>query len=246
VFLTALLLLAAGPDAAGPMAGDRSRYAACLALTKSAPERAIDSAQAWRIEGGGVPARHCLALAQFAAKDYPAALKSFEGAALQSESARDGEAVPLWRQAADAAMLADQPGEAVRFLDRALAPGVSELSPRAEAALRLTRAEALVDLKREPEAAADLATVTARDPANADGWLLQATLARRMGDLPLAERAILAAAERRPDDAAVQYEAGNIAAAQGRTELARTAWTAAARMEPESIPGKAAAKALAQ
>lgn len=245
-YLTLILLLGGGPALAAPFAGDKSRYNACMALVKTDPGRAVANAQAWRIEGGGVPARHCLALAQFASQDYSAALKSFEGAASQSESARDGEAVALWRQAADAAMLASQPGEAVRFLNRALAPGVSELSPRAEAALRLTRAEALVDLKREPEAAADLAAVTARDPANADGWLLKATLARRMNDLATAETAIMAAATRRPDDAAVQYEAGNIASAQGKTDLARTAWTAAARAEPDSIPGKAAAKALAQ
>lgn len=248
----ALLLLLAATPAFGqagtglaPSAGDRSRSNACMALVRSDPARAVANAQAWRIEGGGAAARHCLALAELARGDNAAALKSFEGAAQASATARDGQAVTIWAQGAEAALLAGQPEVAVRFIGVALAgdSGIT-LSPRAEAVLRLTRAEALVDLKREAEAAADLALVTARDPAAPTGWLLQATLARRMGDLKLAESAILEAGRRAPEDAAIQYEAGNIAAARGDMTLARTAWTAAAAAEPDSIAGAAAAKAL--
>lgn len=226
-----MVVLAAGPALAvapAPLASDRSRYNACLALVKADPARAVANAQAWRIEGGGVAARHCLALAHVRQQDYAAALTSFEGAAIASEAAGDGQAVALWSQAADAALLAGQAEPAVRFLDRALggAAGIS-LSPRAAASLRVTRAEALVDLKREGEAAADLAAAVAGDPEVANGWLLQATLARRMGDLKLAEAAILEAGRRAPDDAGVLREAGNIAAAQGKDDLAKAAWDAA-------------------
>jgi tetratricopeptide (TPR) repeat protein len=249
--LLALLLIAAqaGADSPAPppvMAGDRSRYAACLALAKSAPLRAIDSAQAWRIENGGTGALHCLALAQFERKDYAAAFASFDAAAKASQRAGDGQAVVLLSQAADAALLAGQPEVAVGFLDRAIGTDAATgaISPRVEAALRVTRAEALVDLKRTTEAAADLKRATTLFPDVPDGLLLQATLARRMGDLALAETAILAAAQRTPDSAEVQYEAGLIAAAKGDMTLAKTAWTAAAAADPESIAGQAAAKAL--
>lgn len=245
--LLALLLMAVEPPfpADAPptaMAGDRSRYAACLTLAKSAPLRAIDSANAWRIENGGTGALHCLALAQFERKDYAAAFASFDAAAKASQRAGDGQVIILLSQAADAALLAGQPAVAIGFLDRAL--GSDGNSPRVEAALRVTRAEALVELKRDSDAAADLkraVTVFADVP---DGLLLQATLARRMGDLALAETAILAAAQRAPDSAEVQYEAGVIAAAKGDMTLAKTAWTAAAAADPESIAGQAAAKAL--
>ncbi|MBC7506491.1 MAG: hypothetical protein H7267_12340 [Sandarakinorhabdus sp.] len=147
-------------------------------------------------------------------------------------------------QGADAALLAGQPEAAVRFLGEAIAGGGTAVSPRVEAALRVTRAEALVDLKRDKDAAADLDRATVLDPAVADGWLLKATLARRMGNLALAEAAILQSAQRTPDSAEVQYEAGNIAGAKGDMTLAKTAWAAAARSDPDSIAGLAAAKAL--
>jgi tetratricopeptide (TPR) repeat protein len=245
--LLALLLIAAEPPAApAVMAGDRSRYAACLALAKSAPLRAIDSAQAWRIENGGTGALHCLALAQFERKDYAAAFASFDAAVKASQRLGDGQAVVLLSQAADAALLAGQPETAVGFLDRALGGGsdAPALSPQVEAVLRVTRAEALVDLKRDKDAAADLKRATELFPDVPYGLLLQATLARRMGDLALAETAILAAAARTPESAEVQYEAGLIAAAKGDMTLAKTAWTAAAAADPESIAGQAAAKAL--
>lgn len=240
-----LLALLATPALAAPMASDVGRYQACLALVKSAPENAIETAQAWRIENGGVPALHCLALAQFARAEYPAALANFEKAAQGSVAAGDGKAVTIMSQAADAAMLAGQPAAAIGFLDTAIAgPGGITLSPRAEASLRVTRAEALVDVKRNKDAAADLDAATKLDPDVPFGWLLKATLARRMGDFKTAEAAILQAATREPDSADIQYEAGNIAAAQGNDQLARTAWIAAARADPDSAAGIAANKAL--
>jgi tetratricopeptide (TPR) repeat protein len=249
--LLALLLLAANPGGASD--ADRGRYAACLGLTRSDPGRAIETAQAWRVENGGVGALHCLALAQVARRDYAAALASYDLAVKASQSAGDGQVVVLLAQAADAALIAGQPEKAVAFLDRAINSGgaalatgsdVASISPRVEAALRVTRAEALVDLKRDKDAAADLARATAIDPRVADGWLLRATLARRMGDMALAESAILKAADQTPDSAEVQYEAGIIAALQGNMDLAKAAWTAAAAADPDSVAGKAAAKAL--
>lgn len=241
--LMPLLLLVA---ATGATEADRSRYAACLALTRSDPARAIESAQAWRVENGGTGALHCLALAHFARRDFPAAFAAFDGAVKASQSAGDGQAIVLLGQAADAALAADQPQRALAYLDQALASGydLPALSPRAEAALRVTRAEALVDLKRDKDAAADLARATTLDPQVADGWLLRATLARRMGDLTLAETAILKAAEQTPESAEVQYEVGLIAALKGNMDLAKAAWLAAENADPDSVAGKAAAKAL--
>jgi tetratricopeptide (TPR) repeat protein len=240
-FALLALVLVGAPAIAAPMASDKSRYAACIAIAQAEPQRGIETAQAWRIEGGGIPARHCLALAQFTAKDYAAALASYEGAAIASDAAKDGQAVNLWSQGADAAMLAGKPHAAVHFLDKALA---GDLSDRAQASIRVNRAEALVDLKRYPEASADLDKATRLDPKVRYGWLLQATLARRMGDFKLAEAAILKAAEQEADSADVQFEAGNIAAAQGKDALARAAWLAAARADPDSPAGLAANKAL--
>ena len=110
--------------------------------------------------------------------------------------------------------------------------------------MRLTRAEAYVDMKDYQKAAADLDKAVTLWPDVPWGWLLKATLARRMGDLKSAEAAILEAGRREPEAADVQLEAGNIAMAQGRKDLARAAWTAASNGEPDSEAGKAAAAAL--
>ena len=241
--LALLALLAAVPAWSAP--SDPTRYAACIELAAKDPARAMQMAYAWRIEGGGVAPRHCLAVAQMHARHHEAALKNYESAGEASESARDGQAIALWRQAADAAMIAEQPADAVRFLTRALArPGGAELSPRAEADLLTTRAEAQVAAGKPDLAMADLTRATTLSPEYFTPWLLKATLARRCGDLVTAEAALLKAAALAPGSADVELEAGNIAAAKGDTALARQAWEAAAADAPDTPAGQAAAAAL--
>jgi tetratricopeptide (TPR) repeat protein len=238
-----LFALPAAPALAAP--SDPTRYAACMDVAGKDPARALQLAYGWLAEGGGVPARHCLAVAQMQARHHDAALKSYEAAGIASEDARDGQAVALWRQAAEAALIAGKPAEAVRFLTRALArPGGVELSPRAEAALRIVRAEALVEAGKPAEAMADLDAATTAAPDGLAGWLLKATLHRRQGELAPAEAALLKAAALAPEDPDVELEAGNIAAARGDMTLARQAWEAAAADGPDTPAGKAAAAAL--
>ena len=241
--LPLLVLLAAAPALAAP--SDPARYRACLELAPKDPARALQMAYGWRVEGGGVAARHCLAVAQMHARHHEAALKSYEAAGEASELARDGQAIALWRQAADAALIADRPDEAVRFLGRALTPQPgSELSPRAEADLLALRAEALVEAGKPAEAMADLDRATGLAPAMFTPWLLKATLARRGNDLAGAEASLLKAAELAPESPDVELEAGNIAAARGDMALARKAWEAAAADGPTTPAGRAAAAAL--
>jgi predicted negative regulator of RcsB-dependent stress response len=90
----------------------------------------------------------------------------------------------------------------------------------------------------------DLALTTAGDDPLA--WLLSATLARRMGNLPRAKSDIAQALKRSSDDASVQLEAGNIAASAGDEAAARAAWSIAARLAPTSDAGRSAITALKQ
>ena len=76
--------------------------------------------------------------------------------------------------------------------------------------------------------------------------VIAATLARRMGDLPRAKLDIAQALRRSADDASVQLEAGNIAAAGGEAERAQAAWKEAARLAPDAPAGRSAANALTQ
>lgn len=170
-------------------------------------------------------------------------------AVAQADPARGVAAANAWRVegGGSAALMAARPEAALRFAEAALA-----LSPQAgeAAALELLRAEALVDLDRGREGLAAIEAALAHDMAVPNGWLLKATLARRLGDFDVAERAILEAARRTPVETPeagdVQLEAGMIALAQDKRDLARAAWTSAASGDEDWASTKAAREALAR
>lgn len=236
MILAALLLAAAMPD--GP--DDAQRYAACLAMAGAEPAVAVTEAVRWRGVGGGVPARHCLALAYLAQQKFAGAAIELAGAAREAEAARSPLTTELWGQAGVAALAGGDATTAVTYLTSGIA---TASAPGLRAALLTDRARALVDQKRTAEARADLDSATRLDTGLADAWLLRATLARRTGDLKAAETSLVEAARVAPGDADVRLEAGSIAAAQGRTDLARAAWNAviaAAPGTPAAIAAQAA------
>ncbi|QYE35459.1 hypothetical protein KZX46_05650 [Polymorphobacter sp. PAMC 29334] len=236
-----LVTLVAAAPARPPL--EAQRYRECLALAQSDPAQAIDKATQWRGAGGGVPARHCLALAQGQKGDFAGAATTLAGAAQAAEAENDPHAADLWGQAGNAAMLARQNSTAISDFASGIAVAGSE--PTRLAALLTDRSRALVDANRTTEARSDLTRATSLDPSAVPGWLLLATLERRMKDLPAAERAILEAAKREPTDPDVALEAGNIAGAQGRTDLARAEWKKVVDGAPGSEAAAAAAKSLA-
>lgn len=233
-----IILLAA----AALSATEAARYADCTGRARTDPVAAIEAASAWRADGGGVPARHCLGLALAANGQSAAAAETLVAAARAAEAERLPLTAELWAQAGIAALLAGQPAQAHAHLSTALV-AAGNAGPRSGAIL-VDRARAAVELDRPAEARADLARAVHLAPDDPEAWLLAATLARRQGDLPEAERLSLGAAERAPAEADVQAEAGNIAAAQGKDDLARQAWTAAIATDAGSPAGKAAAAAL--
>ncbi len=236
-----LLLLAAAPAAAA-LPGDAERYRACLASAGREPALAIPEATKWLGAGGGVPARHCLALAYLADRQYGPAALALEAAARAAEAAKDPHVMALWGQAGNAALAGGNANRASEYLTVALN---HQGSSEERAQVLIDRARALVELKLDKEARADLDAAIKLDPASPYGWLLRATLARRDGDLAAAETSILEAGRRAPDDADVTLEAGNIAAKQGKLALARQAWTATAAAAPGSPAAVAATEALA-
>lgn len=236
--LTLLLLGAAVPA----LADDAQRYRACLESAGREPAVAIPEATKWLGAGGGVPARHCLALAYLAQRQYGPASLALEQAARAAETARDPHVAELWAQAGNAALAGNEAGRGFGYFTSALA---SATAPQDRAQILVDRARALVELKRDKEARTDLDESVRLDPTLPYGWLLRATLARRDGDLKAAEASILEAAKRAPDDADVALESGNIAAKQGNLALARQAWTAAAAAAPGSPAAAAANEALA-
>ena len=232
------LLLAAAPIAPPPS------YLACLAQARQTPETAIASATAWRLAGGGVPARHCLGLAYLGAGKFAQAALAFEQAAMVAATENSKLTGDLWGQAGNAQLLAGDAQAALTDLDAALKASVAAPGVRL-GELRIDRARALVELGKLADARADLDTAVKLAPSDPVGWLLRATLARREGRYADAEVSLATALKLAPTDPAALLEAGNLAGMQGDIDSARTRWQAAVATAPKSEAGQAAAKALA-
>ena len=239
--MIALLILAAHPATATPEA---TRFEACATLAETDPARTLAEAGTWRIAGGGVLARQCEGLAYVTQKRWLPAATAFEAAAREADIKADGRAAILWVQAGNAALAGNDPAKAALYFDGALARG--QLTGEALGEAHLDRARARAALGDMKAARTDLDLATKHVPADPLGWLLSATLARKMNDLPRAQADIAEAAKRSPDDASVALEAGNIAVLSGRDDAARTAWEAAIKLSPNSPSAKAAAESLAR
>src|SRR3546814_9560299 len=79
----------------------------------------------------------------------------------------------------------------------------------------LDRARALVAMDKLAEARPDIDKALSEVPKDPLAWLLSATLARRMDNLPVAQEHIAQALALSPDDASVALEEGNIAVLSG-------------------------------
>jgi tetratricopeptide (TPR) repeat protein len=240
-----ILFLAASVAAAAlPPSAAEEQYNACIDLAAKNPVKAIETANSWLVEGGGVMARECLALAYAGEARWLPAATAFEQAARQAEREGDGRAARLWVQAGNAALAGGEPARARGYFDSSLIGGMLQGAEKGEA--HLDRGRALVALKQQSAARADIDAALKLVPADPLAWLLSATLARRMEDLQRATTDISEATRLSPDDAQVALEAGNIAVLNGAPIAAHAAWSAAVKNAPSSPAGKAAAEALKQ
>lgn len=240
-----LALQAAGaPPAVPPAPVADPRYKTCLDLAINDPAAARDMAERYRLSGGGAKARECLGLAYAREENWRSAAMTFEQAAHDAAAASDPLATRFWAQAGNAWLAVGEPVKAHAALDAALQPGTLTGQDRGEALL--DRARALVAAGQLAGARTDLDAALEVVPADPLAWLLSATLARRMGDMPRARGDIAEALQRSADDASVQLEAGNIAATDGDADGAKAAWTQAVKLAPGSPMAADARKALAQ
>lgn len=185
--------------------------------------------------------KRCQGMAEAKAGRWAVAAAAFEEAARLAGSR---SAAPL-AQAGNAWLAAGDPTRAATALDAALvaSEGVSGFD-RGE--LMLDRARAAVAAGDLPGARGVLDRAQAAVPGDPLVWLLSATLARRSADPARAAKDIAEALRIAPDDAAVQLEAGNIAAVAGDETRAKERWGESARLQPTGPSGLAAKAALAQ
>lgn len=229
------------PKAKSPM---DSRFVQCVDEAAEDPGSGLLAANKWQIEGGGYLARNCLGFAYAELQDWAKAIPEFVQSAEGAQTAGDERAGIFWSQAGNAALAQGDHAAALKYLDSALAQGT--LNDLLKGEVHLDMARVHVALEQYEQAKAQFALVHDLVPEDPLGWLLSATLARRMGDLPLAKSDIGRAAKLVATDPAIALEAGNIAYEAGDTANAKSNWEQAIKFGPDSAPAKAAKHYLSQ
>lgn len=128
--LIALVLPFALLQADISVAPQDQRYAQCLALVESAPERAYEEGMAWAAEGQSLNAYRCAALALIALDRNDEGARRLESLATAVNPADTSLRAELFSQAGNAWLLAREPGRARSAFSRAIAtmaPGAQQL-----------------------------------------------------------------------------------------------------------------------
>lgn len=221
------------PPIFGPADPREATFNACLDTAVDDPLNGVDAANKWLSIGGSYFARHCLAFAYSRQQRWLLSSEAFALAAQEAATANDMRSANLWVQAANAALAGQQPSTALAYLDSAITSNI--LQGQALGLAHLDRARALVALQQLPAARDDLKLVQQYAPDDPLGWLLSATLERRLDNLPRAASDINVALSIVPQDADILLEAGVIAILAGDEETARKYWrTLSAQNRPSA------------
>jgi tetratricopeptide (TPR) repeat protein len=222
----------------------QQKFDACMDSATDNADAGVQAAETWRLNGGGFLALQCLGFAYAQQERWLPAMTAFQQAADAADKAGDPAAAQLWAQAGNAALAGGEAAKARAHFDAALARGLPDGMEKGEA--HLDRARALVATGELAQARSDIDKALTQVPQDPLAWLLSATLARRMDNLPLARQHIAKAVSLAGDDASVALEEGNIAILSGDDADAAAAWERAIKLAPDSAAGKAAAASLNQ
>ena len=193
------------PSHAAVTAIDAREYEQCLARIENDAELAYDRAMAWRDEGGGAAARHCVALALLAMGQEEEAAVKLELLALEPGAGFAEDRAMLLQQAGQAWIMAQRAQEA----DVALSSAI-ELDSK-NATLYLDRAQAHRMRGDTNAAEVDLSQAISIDRSYLEAYLLRGTLRRVAGDLSGAKTDI---------DRALELDRANIDALVERGRIA--------------------------
>ena len=224
---------------------DRLRL--CIENAGKDPATSLAQASAWVAESRGAGRSkplECLGQVYTVLGKWDAAEGAFAEAAQVTPTADGARRAALFAQAGNAALAGDRAERALAHLDAAL--GVPGGEAQARGQVELDRGRALVALDRHADASAAFSAAQRDAPDEPLAWLLGATLARRRGELPAAQRQIEVAGSLAPRDPEVGLEAGVIALLAGNEAAARKAWESTVAVAPGSQAAQTAAGYLAQ
>ncbi len=214
---------------------DEARYQNCLTFAARAPDRGIAMALEWKSAGGGIPARHCVAVGLFTLGEYREAAARFDAIA---DDARMGRGMPLsgskritagsalvsdlFSQAANAWLLAGYLTEAEESNSKAvaLAPkGSDQYYEHIIDRARISAADEDYALALE-----DLRLVLSAMPDRTDIQVLAATASRALGDVTSAANYLEKALALEPSNPVALVARGRLFRQIGSPNLARADW----------------------
>lgn len=226
-----------------------SKLDQCLSQAKDDPAAAEDLAHAWlgAAKGSGrAEPGQCLGVALSGQGQWGDAAAAFMAARGDTPASERGNLARLAAMAGNAWLAQGKPDAALTALDLAHGDALGANDPHLAAQLSIDRARALVQLKREGDAAAALAEARSGAAEDPQAWLLSATLSRRQNKLAEAQQQIEQAATLAPLDPEVGLEAGVIAALGGRDAAARQSFQSVIKAAPDGEAAKRAQQYLDQ
>jgi tetratricopeptide (TPR) repeat protein len=208
------------------------RYNRCLSLAAKDPQVAYEKASAWRARGGMMYAAHCEAVALINLKRYPEAARKLTN--LANDKFDAATRVQIYIQAANAWMMAEQPGEALPLLSDAL-----EISPGNMDALT-DRARARAMHRDWAGAEADLTEALGKDPTRADLLVLRSSARHAMGKKNEARADIDRALDLVPGYAEALVERGGMKLEAGDKAGAQADWETVLKRAPNGDAAQSA------
>lgn len=239
LFLSFLAVLSLSALAIARPASDSAHYRTCLtAASGTNPAFALGDAEGWAKSGGGIPARHCAALALVGLKRYGEAGTLLDKLAADRAVPDVGFRAELFDQAGNAWLLAGDGAKAVQSFSAALALSADDadlfadlaraqamrkdwhevdldlnaalqLQPR-RADLLVLRASARRALKRYGDARSDIAAALKLKPNDPDALMESGLLRRQVGDIGGARRDFEAVLKAVPTGAAARDAKDNL------------------------------------
>lgn len=234
------LCIAAGSPAfaAGSDFMQDDNYGECLQRAVNDPETAFEEASAWRDLGGGLPAKHCAAVALFGLGQFKEAATRLEQLAQEPVPQPEVLSPQLLGQAGNAWLMAGDYERAYATLTAGLkiAPDSVELL--------IDRSLALAATEHYWETVDDLNHALDIDPEHVDALVFRASAYRYLGTLELATDDIDRALWLAPYNIPGLLERGNIRRLKGDPAGARADWLEVVTRAPDSPAAEAARRNL--
>ncbi len=236
-------------SAAGELNATSAWLESCFDQLAEDPARAHTMAQIRRSETTGadrVLANHCLGTAASELGLWDDARAAFIAARDETPADETRTRSRFAALAGNVALASGDAAGALALLADARRDAVAADAAPLAALAAIDTARALVTLSRDDEALAALDAAITLAPERAEGWLLKATLLRRLERLGEAQMAIERAALLTPGDPEIGLEAGVIAVLAGREDAARQSWQSVIELASESLAAATARDYLAQ